>query len=452
MNLDELRSVQSKERQKDSLQQLRDSFYQDVAAYIADLRAERDRRAERVDNPFGDDTVRQLSDELDTAEEVAEALYERRVGKVVKLASFAAADMSASEEGMTTEEQALFDDLVDRIKQNKASVLDVLAGESEVAGVDSANSAADVDGANDAAPTSSTATDPTPPSPVADATETTTDDEPTTIGDANADHTPSPAADPAEQQPAEQSTDGDGMLADAMGAATERGGASDDTAAETPARHATNGATNSDESTTKATRNDAESTDAESGVPTTDGGSTTAAAPTSETQTEARSTATTPTQPSQSTSQPPDSNVSTTATPETASEPTESVTQSADSVAQSAESATGPAESATEPAESATGSATSATQSTASTVDDGHAVDRPTGNTGAETPSSTEGVSADTAASESIDRTTVRITEPVGTILGTDEREYTLDKEDVVVLPAANAEALLSKNAAVEIE
>ncbi len=191
--------------------------------------------------------------------------------------------------------------------------------------------------------------------------------------------------------------------------------------------------------------------DAESGVPTTDGGSTTAAAPTSETQTEARSTATTPTQPSQSTSQPPDSNVSTTATPETASEPTESVTQSADSVAQSADSVAQPAESATGPAESATGSATSATQSTASTVDDGHAVDRPTGNTGAETPSS-EGVSADTAASESIDRTTVRITEPVGTILGTDEREYTLDKEDVVVLPAANAEALLSKNAAVEIE
>ena len=100
----------------------------------------------------------------------------------------------------------------------------------------------------------------------------------------------------------------------------------------------------------------------------------------------------------------------------------------------------------------AKGSETPAIQSTSATGDDGHAVDRPTGNTGAENPSSTEGVSADTTASESIDRTTVRITEPVGTILGTDEREYTLDKEDVVVLPAANAEALLSKNAAVEIE
>ena len=130
MNLDELRSAQAKERRKDSLQHLRDSFYDDVGAYVADLRAARDRRAERVENPFADDDVRRLSDEVETAEEVAEALYERRVGKVVKLASFAAADMSVDEEGMTTEERELFDDLVERITANKSEVLDVLAGES----------------------------------------------------------------------------------------------------------------------------------------------------------------------------------------------------------------------------------------------------------------------------------------------------------------------------------
>jgi len=88
---DELRSAQAKERRKDSLQHLRDSFYDDVAAYVADLRAARDRRAEQVAKPFSDDDVRRMSDEVETAEEVAEALYERRVGKVVKLASFAAA-------------------------------------------------------------------------------------------------------------------------------------------------------------------------------------------------------------------------------------------------------------------------------------------------------------------------------------------------------------------------
>ncbi|WP_253736888.1 hypothetical protein [Halohasta salina] len=131
MKLDELRTVQSKERRKDSLQQLRDSFYEDVAAYLQDLKASRDRRAQQVDDPFSDDEVRQLSDELDTATEVAEAVYERRVGKVVKLASFAAADMPVDDEGMTSEERRLFDDLVDRIERNKRSVLDVLSGESD---------------------------------------------------------------------------------------------------------------------------------------------------------------------------------------------------------------------------------------------------------------------------------------------------------------------------------
>ena len=132
MNLDELRSAQAKERRKDSLQHLRDSFYDDVAAYVADLRAARDRRAEQVDKPFSDDDVRRLSDEVETAEEVAEALYERRVGKVVKLASFAAADMPVDADGMTTEERKLFDDLVSRIEENKSRVLDVLSGEAPV--------------------------------------------------------------------------------------------------------------------------------------------------------------------------------------------------------------------------------------------------------------------------------------------------------------------------------
>jgi len=136
MKLDELRSAQAKERRKDSLQHLRDSFYDDVAAYVADLRAARDRRAEQVAKPFSDDDVRRMSDEVETAEEVAEALYERRVGKVVKLASFAAADMPVDADGMTTEERQLFDDLVDRISENKSRVLDVLAGEAPPASTD----------------------------------------------------------------------------------------------------------------------------------------------------------------------------------------------------------------------------------------------------------------------------------------------------------------------------
>jgi DNA replication factor GINS len=129
MNLDELRSVQSKERSKDSLQHLRESFYADVGTYIRGLREERERAAERADDPFDSAEVNQLTDEIKTAEEVVEAVYERRVGKVVKRASLSAAGIPADEEGLTSEEQQLFSDLVERIESNKTTVLDVLAGD-----------------------------------------------------------------------------------------------------------------------------------------------------------------------------------------------------------------------------------------------------------------------------------------------------------------------------------
>ncbi|SEV84448.1 DNA replication complex subunit Gins51 [Natrinema salifodinae] len=128
MNLDELRSVQSKERQKDSLQNLRPSFYQEVGEYIADLEDERDRVADQADDPFSSPEVGRLTDEIETAKDVVEAIYERRMGKLVKQASLAAAGMPADDEGLTAEEADLFDDLVERIESNKSRVLDVLEG------------------------------------------------------------------------------------------------------------------------------------------------------------------------------------------------------------------------------------------------------------------------------------------------------------------------------------
>ena len=131
MNLDDLRSVQSKERQKDSLPHLRDTFYEDVGEYVEELKAERERVADRADDPFSNPEVGRLTDEIETAEEVVEAIYERRMGKLVKRASLAAAGMPADDEGLTAEEQELFEDLVDRIERNKSHVLDVLAGDAE---------------------------------------------------------------------------------------------------------------------------------------------------------------------------------------------------------------------------------------------------------------------------------------------------------------------------------
>lgn len=136
MDIDELRSAQSRERQASSLQHLRDSFYEEVGEFVRGLRAERERIAERSDHSFPSDDpeVKRLTNEIDTAEEVVEALYERRVGKVVKKASFAAADMNVDDEGLTTEERELFETLVGDIEANRASVLDALTGDAPTAG------------------------------------------------------------------------------------------------------------------------------------------------------------------------------------------------------------------------------------------------------------------------------------------------------------------------------
>jgi DNA replication factor GINS len=166
MNVEELRSVQRTERQKDSLQHLRDSFYRDVADYIADRKAERKRVAAEADDPFSSPEVSRLTDEIETAEEVVESIYERRVGKIVKRATFAAAGMAAEDEGLTGEERDLFDDLVTRIERNRETVLDTLAGEYD----DAADGDAERASTADPESTEGADLDPSPsPSPPADA-------------------------------------------------------------------------------------------------------------------------------------------------------------------------------------------------------------------------------------------------------------------------------------------
>jgi DNA replication factor GINS len=155
MNIDELRSAQSKERQKSDLQQLRESFYGDVAAYVEELEAERERAAERADDPFGSPEVQQLTNDIETAKDTAEAIYERRLGKIVKKASLVSAEMATANDvnGLTAEEQALFSDLVARIEENKTHMLDVIAGDATPGAREDAAESADAPSA-DASPAS----------------------------------------------------------------------------------------------------------------------------------------------------------------------------------------------------------------------------------------------------------------------------------------------------------
>ena len=126
MNLEELRRIREQERATDSLQKLRADFYTDVADYLVELRVERDAMANNVDDPFTDPEVQRLTDELQAAERTVEALYERRVGKIVKLASFAAADMAVEVDGLTKEETELFDTIVETIREFSTQITETL--------------------------------------------------------------------------------------------------------------------------------------------------------------------------------------------------------------------------------------------------------------------------------------------------------------------------------------
>ena len=166
MNLDELQSVQARERQSSDLQHLRSSFYREVGEFIRELTEERAGVVERADDPFSSPDVRRLSDDIETAEQTVEAIYERRVGKVVKKASIAAAGMPVDDDGLTEEEAALFEDLVARIERNREAVLSAMDGEgpSVSCSIDGGTTEADrpspADGAGGEAPVDPDAPDP----------------------------------------------------------------------------------------------------------------------------------------------------------------------------------------------------------------------------------------------------------------------------------------------------
>ncbi|MFB6138356.1 MAG: hypothetical protein ABEJ42_08500 [Halobacteriaceae archaeon] len=149
MNLQELRDVQDQERSSDSLQPLPDDFYEEVSAYIRELKDERAAAAESAEDPFDVPAVSRLTDEIETAEAVATAIYERRMGKLLSQASLAAADVGGEVDGLTREERELFEDLVERIHENKQRVLDVLAGDGPVDAVADAEAGADAEAVSD---------------------------------------------------------------------------------------------------------------------------------------------------------------------------------------------------------------------------------------------------------------------------------------------------------------
>ncbi|MCU4971632.1 hypothetical protein OB955_02615 [Halobacteria archaeon AArc-m2/3/4] len=336
MNLDELRTVQSKERQKDSLQHLRPSFYQEVADYISDLKAERERVADAADDPFSSPEVGRLTDEIETAKDVVEAIYERRMGKLVKQASLAAAGMPANDEGLTAEEQDLFEDLISRIESNKGRVLDVLEGSA------SSSSEAETETASESNPDTAHS-----PDSSVDRTAGPDDVSPESVTPESESESNVPPTPP--QEPPMDDPDGGGVKSETP--------ARDDTATDTSVSAADVMGGDVPSSRTNAADSDADSVPSDS-----------------------------------------DSNSSGDHERKTTDEPADSAAADVD------------------------------------TADSGSNVD------------------VDSDTDRTVDRVTVRITRDVGSILGVDDREYTLSNDDVVTLPEQNATPLVERDAAEQLE
>jgi len=75
MNLDDLKVIRNEERRSRRLTQLKNSFYSDFKEYMDSLK--------KSDDP-------QRKDELENALQVADAIYDKRAAKIIKLAALAA--------------------------------------------------------------------------------------------------------------------------------------------------------------------------------------------------------------------------------------------------------------------------------------------------------------------------------------------------------------------------
>jgi DNA replication factor GINS len=129
MNLEDLREIQIEERTRSDLQPLLDSFYADVSKCIQNLRVERENILEGGIDAVDAKTVRRIEDEIRTVGEVVEAIYDRRVGKILKGASLTAAGLGKRDGSLAGVEVELFRNLVELLQKNRIEILERTSSE-----------------------------------------------------------------------------------------------------------------------------------------------------------------------------------------------------------------------------------------------------------------------------------------------------------------------------------
>jgi len=428
MDLNELQSVQSRERQTDSLQQLRASFYRDAADYIGDLEAERDAAAERADDPWNAPEVGRLNDDIDTAKDTVEAIYERRVGKIVKMASLAAADMPTDDEGLTDEEQNLFDQLVTAIEQNREGVFAILDGEDPPV---EPTTAGPVE--SGAAVESGTASEPDRVGEPERTADTATATDVGSSADTAPADTPAEASDGRHEVPPDVRDPADGSpIADSPTDETSTEEAPGD---EQPTDDQHVGAADLMGGDSAGADAGPASTDPADTDPADTGGSQTGRTETGRTETGRTETG----------SDPQSSEPASKRSGQAVRDGGAVETGAADST-ESPDGTQSPADAGVSPDATPGGSIDAGT-------DDAARSPRSTGDPGTDGTSGTEAVGDGTdGETTTITRSMVRITDDVGPIYGVEGREYDLTANDVVTLPEPNVGPLLEQGAAERLD
>ena len=120
MDIEKFWEILYRERNTASLQELPDSFCEEVREYIKKLEEEKRevdiKRSELVE------------DEIRNARMKVEDIIKRRIGKIVKLAS---SGMKAAPKGMLEEEEKIFEGVKSHVEEGKERIFALILGEKE---------------------------------------------------------------------------------------------------------------------------------------------------------------------------------------------------------------------------------------------------------------------------------------------------------------------------------
>lgn len=121
MDADDLRGYRDTARDSPNLQNLPDSFYQDVAAYLEELRDRRATIIEQSDQPFENQEVQAITDQIEETKTLVEAIFNRRLAKILQQALIKERSI---ENQLTEAETLLLADLEAKIPDSMDEFLD----------------------------------------------------------------------------------------------------------------------------------------------------------------------------------------------------------------------------------------------------------------------------------------------------------------------------------------